>query len=106
MSRTGDWIIELMEKGEWEENPHQYDYSPHDYATSQSEWASVFGQAIGLIYQVLQEQRGTGTMASTLYHTAEKLSVDVIAHKRELSLREAYVELGYEMPKPVEGIPF
>lgn len=106
MSRTGDWIIELMGRDEWEEDTHQYDYSPHDYATSQPEWSSVFGQAIGLIYQALQEQGGTGTMASFLYHRAEKLSVDVIAHKRELSLREAYVELGYEMPKPVEGIPF
>ena len=106
MSRTGDGIIELMGRDEWEEDTHQYDYSPHDYATSQPEWSSVFGQAIGLIYQVLQEQEGTGTMASFLYHRAEKLSVDAIAHKRELSLREAYVELGYEMPKPVEGIPF
>ena len=106
MSRTGDWIIEMMGRDEWEEETPQCDYNPHDYATSQSEWASVFGQAIELIYQVIEDKGITAT-ASNLYYRAKSLAVDVIAHKRELSLREAYIEMGYEMQVSVdEGIPF
>jgi len=106
MSRTGDWIIELMERGEWKEDSHQCDYSPHEYATSQPEWESVFGQAVGLIYQVLQEE-GMSMTARDLYHRAQSLAVDVIAHKRDLSLNEAYLEMDCMIPKkPIEGIPF
>lgn len=105
MSRTGDWIIELMEKGEWEEEPNGYDYTPYDYATSQPEWVSVFGEATGLIFQVIQTQ-GIPATASDLYYRAANLAVDVIAHKRILSLKEAHIEMGCELPKPIEGVPF
>ena len=106
MSRTGDWIIEMMGRDEWEEDTPQCDYNPHEYATSQPEWASVFGQVIEFIYQVLQAEE-MSMSARDLYHRAESLAVDVIAHKRDLSLNEAYLEMDCMIPKkPIEGIPF
>lgn len=99
MSRTGDYIIELMDKGEWIEDQIDNDYSPHDFATAQDNWDEVFGKCVQLVYRALDEQSGTSESMNLLYWRAESFAVDVIAHKRELTIEEAYAELGYEMKK-------
>lgn len=110
MSRTGDYILELMDKGEWIEDQIDNDYSPHDYATAQPEWNEVFGKCVALLYQALVEQAGADQPAFFLFQKAESLAVDVIAHKRELNLSEAYEDLGYDMsdlePTNISEIPF
>ena len=107
MSRTGDYILELIDKGEWIEDQIDNDYSPHDYAMAQPEWNSVFGQCVGLVYQALVEQAGADEPSFFLFQKAESLAVDVIAHKRELNIEQAYEDLGYEMNiEPINELPF
>ena len=109
MSRTGDWIIELMEKGEWEEEPNGYDYSPHDYATSQPEWHETLGKGLELVYQALKDNDRTQNPAFDLYHQAEYFAVQVISHKAPCTLETAYQLLGLKTDiteKDLDELPF
>lgn len=110
MSRTGDWIIELMERGEWQEDPHQYDYSPHDYATGQPEWHDTLGRCLEFCFQVMEKQSEIQGSAFNLFHAAEYFAVQVIAHKAPCDLETAYISMGYPQEKThinnVDPIPF
>ena len=110
MSKTGRWVFDLMEKGEWEPNIGLEPPNEYEYAVTQPEWYDALGRSLELLQKEIQRHRLIVNSAQ-ITSLAEQMATDIISNKDICTAEKAQKIIGLPIPthykqEPIEDIPF
>ena len=110
MSKTGRWVMDLMEKGEWEPDIGLEPPNAYEYAVTQPEWYFALGCCLELLQREIQRHRLIVNSAQ-ITSLAEQMATDIICKKEKCTAEKAQQIIGLPIPthykqKPIEDIPF